>query len=95
MLTAFGKAARAYCKAKVEYLAVKAAMRATPCEYEGDPDCRPCWLAYRDGEIGPDEFCGACEGNDHHRDRRVELGDALPALAKKMYAAYRAEENDD
>jgi len=36
----FGEAARAYCKNRVEWLAIKRAMTATPCEYDGDPDCQ-------------------------------------------------------
>ena len=36
----FEETARAYCKARVEWLAIKRAMAATPCEHERDPDCR-------------------------------------------------------
>ncbi len=87
----FGDEARAYCRNRVEWLDIKRAMAATPCEYRGDPDCRPCWLAEREGEIDRDEFCKACAGNNDNRDRRLVLGTKMPNLMKRMLRAYREE----
>ena len=86
----FTEAARAYCENRVEWLAIKRAMAATPCEYQGDPDCVPCWLAEREGQINRDEFCETCTGNNDNRDRRIELGTLTSNLMRRMLKAYRA-----
>ena len=79
-----------YCRNRVEWLEIKRAMAATPCEYQDDPDCVPCWLAEREGHIiNADEFCETCTGNNDNRDRRLVLGTRMPNLMKRMLRAYR------
>ena len=87
----FTQEAENYCRNRVEWLAIKRAMAATPCEYEGDPDSMPCWLAIREHEhrFSEADFCAACEGNTHNRERRLELGTRMPNLMKRMLRAYR------
>ena len=86
----FEDEALAYCKNRVEWLAIKRAMAATPCEWEHDADSRPCWIAieHEDG-FNENDFCEACAGNTHHRARRAELGKRMPNLMRRMLRAYR------
>jgi hypothetical protein len=86
----FEEAAKAYCKNRVEWLAIKRAMAATPCEWQDDADCRPCWIAEYEADLRPDEFCDACTGNNENRARRAVLGRRMPNLMKRMLRAYRA-----
>ncbi len=91
----FEETARAYCKARVEWLAIKRAMAATPCEHERDPDCRLCWVEFEEGGIARHEMCAACFGNNHHRARRALIGKQLSNLMKRMLQAYREEGGAD
>ena len=86
----FEEAAKAYCKNRVEWLSIRRAMAATPCEWGDDADSRPCWLAIEhEDNFNENDFCEACAGNTHHRERRAELGKKMAWLMKKMLTAYR------
>lgn len=91
----FAGEARAYCQNRVEWLAIKRAMAATPCEYLHDYDSQVCWTALEQGDISDDECCEACAGNTHHRKRRAELGKRMPNLMKRMLRAYRESADEE
>ena len=91
MMNEFEKAAREYCEVKVRVVDLRRRVAKLPCEWEGDPDCRPCWVEYDEGAISLDEACESCQTTRPLVDERRRLAVALPNLAKAMYREFRKE----
>ena len=88
---AFLHAALAYCDVKVRQVDLNRLIRLLPCEVEGDPDCRPCWIEIDEGAIYLTDACNNCQTTYPLLQKRRDLGVQLPNLAKKMYVLYRHE----
>lgn len=89
LTTEFEKLAWEYCEVKVRVVDLRRLVAKLPCEVEGDPDCRPCWMEYDEGAITLEECCESCQTTRPLVDERRRLAVALPNLAKKMYAEFR------
>ena len=87
----FERCAREYCEVKVRHVDLNRLIRLAPCEFEGDPDCRPCWLEIEEGAICLDEACESCQTTHPLVEQRRALGKRIPNLAKAMYATLRKE----
>jgi hypothetical protein len=99
-MSEFEEKARAYCKARVEFLALRKKLHphfhtCNYAGYEGEDHTPPCWHVDSEVYFSREGWCDECQPHYTDFHRRTELAWKFSTLARAMLQAHRAEENDD
>lgn len=93
-MSEFEEKARAYCKARVEFLDLRKKLRThfDSCGiegYQGEDHFLPCWHGESDVYDSQGDWCDSCEPHYVDFHRRHELSQRFSALMRSMLQAYR------
>ena len=93
-MSEFEEKARAYCKAKVEFLDLKKKLHPhfQLCNYAmcgGEEHTDPCWHVDSEVYFSREGWCDECQPHYTDFHRRTELAGKLASLARAMLQAFR------